>query len=114
MVYVHSEYYQQRQLQTGTTKVQIPDPVLFGVKEGRVALANRNKETLYFFAALQRQLNYPRVPRPKRHDPNEDLLPKLARQLERFEVRLKLLEDEQSEKGIDLSQFYDDNRPDPT
>ena len=113
LVYVHSEYYQQRQQQLGTTDIEVADPVLFGTKEGRVALANRNKETLYFFAALQRQLNYPPVPRPKRHSPNEDLLPKLMRQLERFEVRLKLLEDEQRDKGIDLSQFYgkDKDRP---
>ena len=108
LVYVHSQYYQQRQQQTGVSDYEVADPVLFGTREGRVALANRSKETLYFFAALQRQLAYPQVPRPKRHNPNEDLLPKLARQLERFEVRLKLLEDEQREKGIDLSQFYGD------
>ena len=84
---------------------------MFGVKEGRVALANRNKETLYFFAALQRQLSYPAVPRPKKKDPNEDMLPKLARMMDRFEVRLKLLEDELRDAGIDLSQFYEKYRP---
>jgi hypothetical protein len=106
LVYVHSEYYLERQQQTVGDPRELPDPLLFGIKEGRVALANRNKETLYFFAALQRQLDYPKVPRPQPKDPNENLLPKLVRTMERFEVRLKLLEDEQREKGIDLSQFY--------
>jgi hypothetical protein len=106
LVYVHSEYYLERQQQTMGDPRELPDPLLFGIKEGRVALANRNKETLYFFAALQRQLDYPKVPRPQPKDPNADLLPKLVRTMERFEVRLKLLEDEQREKGIDLSQFY--------
>lgn len=112
LVYVHSEYYQQRQEQTGTSETEMPDPILFGKKEGRVALANRNKETLYFFAALQRQLKYPPVPRPRRKDPNEDMLPKLIRKLERFELRLKLLEDEQRDQGIDLSQFYGESKDD--
>lgn len=105
LVYVHSEYYLQRNPHDSAADHE--GPVLFGEKEGRVALANRNKETLYFFSALQRQLAYPAAPKPVRKDPNEDLLPKLVRNLERFEVRLKLLEDEQRDKGIDLSQFYD-------
>ena len=107
LVYVHSEHYLNRQSQVGGDETEKPDPLLFGIKEGRVALANRNKETLYFFSALQRQLSYPSVPRPVRKDPNEDLLPKLSRMMERFDVRLKLLEDEHREKGIDLSQFFD-------
>ena len=44
--------------------------VLFGTKEGRIALANRRKDPLFFFAALQRQLNYPAVPRPEPADPS--------------------------------------------
>ncbi len=110
LVYVHSAYYVERQHPSSQDPDELPNPILFGVKEGRVALANRNKETLYFFAALQRQLDYPKVPRPRRKDPNQDLLPKLSRTMERFEVRLKLLEDEQREKGIDLSQFYGEPR----
>ena len=105
LVYVHSQYYLKRN--SHQAKEEYEGPILFGEKEGRVALANRNKETLYFFAALQRQLSYPAAPKPVRKDPNEDLLPKLVRNLERLDIRLKLLEDEQREKGIDLSQFYD-------
>ena len=112
LIYVHSEHYLQRQQQTAQANVQNPDPLLFGEKEGRIALANRSKEPMFLFSALQRHLNYPAVPKPQRRDPNKDLIPKLVRTLERIEVRLKLLEDEQREKGIDLSQFYDsDNKP---
>ena len=39
-------------------------PILFGEKEGRIALAHRRKDPLLLFAALQRHLNYPTVPRP--------------------------------------------------
>ena len=105
LVYVHSDYYVQRQEQTGAIEVQKPDPVLFSEKEGRIALANRHKEPLYLFSALQRQLNYPPVPKPEKRQTADDLVPKLVKQLERLEVRMKLLEDEQREKGIDLSQF---------
>ena len=109
LVYVHSDYYVQRQKQTGQSALENPDPLLFGEKEGRIALANRSKEPMFLFSALQRQLNYPTVPKPQRKDPNQELIPKLIRNLERLEVRLKLLEDEQREKGIDLTQFYDPN-----
>lgn len=88
--------------------VKYPEPevFLFGEKEGRIALANRNKDPLYLFSALQRQLGYPEVPKPKKNDPLDELLPKLVRKLERFEARVKLLEDEQRDSGIDLSKFY--------
>ena len=39
--------------------------VLFGEREGRIALANRRKDPLYLFASLHRQLGYPEVPRPQ-------------------------------------------------
>ncbi len=109
LIYVHSQHYLNRQTAQADSqggKVEMPDLVLFGEKEGRIALANRTKEPQYLFAALQRQLNYPAVPKPKKKDPVEDLMPKLIKQVERMEMRMKLLEDEQREKGIDLSQFY--------
>lgn len=109
LVYVHSDYYVKQQNQKSAregTEVDLPEHVLFGEKEGRIALANRKKEPNYLFAALQRQLGYPAVPRPVRKDPMNDVLPKLIRQMERMETRMKLLEDEQRDQGIDLSQFY--------
>ena len=84
----------------------MPEAILFGEKEGRIALANQNKDPLYLFSALQRQLGYPSVPKPKPKDPADEMLPKLIRLVDRLEVRVKLLEDEQKEKGIDLSQFF--------
>ena len=114
LVYLFSELYVQRQKQIvddisfdeEIAQELMPDAVLFGEREGRIALANRNKDPLYLFSALQRQLGYPSVPKPKKKDPNDELIPKLVRQLERMETRMKLLEDEQRDKGIDLSKFY--------
>lgn len=103
LVYVHSQYYVNEQIRR-EQPVDV-DLVLFGEKEGRIALANRHKEPLYLFSALQRHLRYPEVPKRRKADPNEELLPRLLRTVERLEVRIKLLEEEQREKGIDLSQF---------
>jgi hypothetical protein len=80
-------------------------PVLFGEREGRIAKANHGKDPLFFFAALQRQLGYPVVPRPTPADPTANLVQVLDRKLQQFEAKLKLLEGEL--KGeVDLSQFY--------
>ncbi len=78
---------------------------LFGLREGRIAWANRLKDPLVLFAALQRHLGYPQVPRTKTADPEERLLPVLARRVEQLESRLKLLEEEQR-GGIQLERFY--------
>ncbi len=115
LVYVHSQHYQNRrdaEVATGgvSDAPEKPPVILFGEKEGRIALANRKAEPLYFFAALQRQLKYPPVPRPQPRGDTAEILSKLQRTMERFEVRIKLLEEEQREKGIDLTKFY--QRPD--
>ena len=57
------------------------------------------------FNALHRHLGYPEVPRPARPDESLQLLPQLARRVERMEARLKLLEEE-TKGGIDLTRFY--------
>lgn len=90
----------------------LPDPcppVLFGEKEGKIARANRGKDPLFLFAALQRHLGYPAVPRPKPADESRELLPQMLRRLERLETRIKLLEDEQK-GGFDLTKFYEKPR----
>ena len=46
------------------------------------------------------------MPRQKRADREQDLLPQLARRLEQLETRLKLIEEEQR-GGVDLTQFYE-------
>lgn len=115
LIYVRSAEYQKRRRQQ--PEDDLPDlleardlPVLFGEKEGRIALANRRKDPLFFFAALQRQLGYPLVPRPKPIDNTPELLPQLLRRMERLEVRLKLIEEE-NKGGIDITKFYGQNPP---
>jgi hypothetical protein len=98
MVYVRSELYR-------TTRGQTDKPVLFGEKEGRIALANRRKDPLHLFAAMARHLGYPSVPRPKPEDANRYLMPTLQRMVERLESRMKLLEEE-LRGGINLARFY--------
>ena len=108
LIYVYSEHYQllQQKQEESTGEESEVVEVLFGDKEGRIALANRNKDPKYLFAALQRQIGYPEVPKPKKIDQKADLLPKLLRQMERMETRMKMLEDENRSGGIDLDQFY--------
>jgi len=98
MIFVRSEYYRQLRGDSGK-------PILFGEKEGKIALANRRKDPLYLFAALSRHLGYPSVPRPKREEMVLLNYYTLLRRVERLEMRIKLLEEEQR-GGIDLSQFY--------
>ena len=103
MLYVRSEHYRQ-------TRGEVEKPVLFGEKEGRIALANRRKDPLYLFAALARHLGYPTVPRSLPEDSNRMLIPTLQRKIERLESRLKLLEEE-IRGGINLSRFYSRDNP---
>ena len=72
LIYVHSDYYATQQnaiSEEDGSEVELPEVILFGEKEGRIALANRNKEPQYLFSALQRQLSYPAVPKPKPKEP---------------------------------------------
>jgi hypothetical protein len=107
-VYVRSpEYWRLEKrdaLLAGRTGPEPDRPILFGEKEGRIARANRGKDPLFFFAALQRQLGYPAIPRIKNPGPAAESPALLARRLERLEMRVKLLEEE-GRGGIDLSRF---------
>jgi hypothetical protein len=98
MLYVRSELYRKNR---GTAE----KPILFGEKEGKIALANRRKDPLYLFAALQRHLGYPGVPKSKPEDTHRYVLPALQRTVERLEMRMKLLEEE-LRGGINLPRFY--------
>jgi hypothetical protein len=109
LIYVHSKYYRQRaerETSRGEDSSTAPTTgvILFGEREGRIALANRRKDPLYLFASLHRQLGYPEVPRPEPAT-EQPLLPQLARRIEQLETRLKLVEEDQR-GGIDLTQFY--------
>lgn len=104
LIYLRSALYvrDQRRRQPD---YEPPVPVLFGEKEGRIAKANSGRDPLYLFAALQRQLGYPEVPRPRPPDDTTSRLETLQVKLRDLEKRLKLLESEV--KGqLDLSQFY--------
>lgn len=110
LVYVRSDYYvvEQRRQQPD---YEPPVAPLFGEKEGRIARANRGRDPLYLFAALQRQLGYPVVPRPK---PREDLTNKMETALARIrdlEKRVKLLEREVSGQ-LDLKDLTELGKPD--
>ncbi len=98
MIYVRSELYRQRR---GTAE----KPILFGEKEGKIALANRRKDPLFLFSALQRHLAYPSVPRPTPEDTELYVLPVLQRKVERLESRLRLLEEE-LRGGINIARYY--------
>lgn len=104
LLYVRSAHYVQTRARQGLGD-QPERPVLFGEKEGKIALANRRKNPVLLFAALERHLKYPTVPRPRPPEESALQLPALARRLEKVETRLKLLEEEQK-GGIDLTQFY--------
>jgi len=111
MLYVRSEFYIDKMAQLDPTRTADRSLLLFGRQEGRIAWANRQKDPLLLFAALHRQLGYPQVPRTKQADPEQRLLPTLARRVEHLEGRLKLLEEEQR-GGIDLQRFYHPDSPD--
>ena len=103
LIYVRSAYFvtDRRRL--------IPDfqpkfPVLFGEKEGKIARANRGRDPLYLFKALQRQLGYPEVPRPRRPDEAEARITLLEQRVAQLENRLKAAESE-IHNDIDLSQL---------
>ncbi len=110
LIYVRSQLYQDRRIAQGHLEVEAP--VLFGLAEGKIAQANRRKDPLYLFAAMQRHLGYPAVPRLEAQDPLPTLVPQLLRRMERLEARIKLFEDEQR-GGIDITKFYKGGRVPP-
>jgi hypothetical protein len=103
LVYVRSHLYvqDQRRQAPGYEPPVVP---LFGEKEGKIAKANRGRDPLYLFAALQRQLGYPEVPRPRPRDDLTTQLEALKVKIKELESRLKLVEGEQRGQ-VDLSEF---------
>ena len=109
MIFLRSEDY-RRKRQAANLDISNLPKLLFGDKEGRIAFANRQKDPVYLFAAMQRHLNYPAVPKPVLPDPAKELVPLLLRRVERLESRLKLMEEE-SRQGLDLTKFYGNPPP---
>jgi hypothetical protein len=79
-------------------------PPLFGEKEGKIAKANLGRDPLYLFAALQRQLGYPEVPRQRHCEDPLAQIESLKAKIRELETRLKLVEGEVRGR-VDLSQF---------
>lgn len=103
LLYVRSELYvmDQRRLDPA---YEPPVPPLFGEKEGKIAKASGGRDPLFLFAALQRQLNYPEVPRARERDDVSTKMELLQAKIRELETRIKLVEGEV--KGqVDLSQF---------
>jgi hypothetical protein len=103
LIFVRSEYFvtERRRL---VSDFSPKFPVLFGEKEGKIARANRGRDPLYLFKALQRQLGYPEVPRPRRPDEAEARIAILEQRVTLLENRLKAAEGE-IHNDIDISQF---------
>jgi hypothetical protein len=106
MIYVRSQFNIIHRTRPGEAPPVPEKALLFGEKEGKIAWANRRKDPLYLFAALQRHLGYPVVPRSRKPDESINLLPLLNLRVERLEARIKLLEDEGKSSGIDITKFY--------
>jgi hypothetical protein len=107
LIYFASEQHlidQRRQLNDPTLESRTP--LLFGPKEGRIARANQGKDPLYMFAAFQRQLGYPAVPRPPRSNLDDQLSPaSLNARLILLEKRVALI-DAEVKGDLKLDQFY--------
>jgi hypothetical protein len=102
LIFVRSEQYSTERRRLN------PDfmpkyPILFGEKEGKIARANRGRDPMYLFAALQRQLGYPAVPRPRRPDELEARVVLLEQKILQLENRLKSAESD-LQHDADLSQ----------
>ena len=82
-----------------------PYPLLFGLREGRIAKAHRKKDPLYMFAELQRHLGYPGVPKLKAKSNQPAIDPVVEQRLQRIEQMLKIVQAE-LKGGLDLTQFF--------
>lgn len=104
LIYVRSAYFAAEQRR----RLRDPDyqpkfPTLFGEKEGKIARANRGRDPIHLFSALQRQLGYPEVPRPRRPDELEARVALLEQRIKELENRLKIAESEGPTGAVDLS-----------
>jgi hypothetical protein len=93
LIYLRSEFYVEMQRRQNPEYAPRWAP-LFGAKEGKIANANRGRDPLFLFAALQRQLGYPEVPRPVPRDDLGAKLETLQARYREMEMRMKLIESE--------------------
>lgn len=106
LLYFRSEQFvADRRRASHDPSFNVSYPTLFGLREGRIAKAHRKKDPLYMFAALQRQLGYPSVPRQKPKTDQQVIHPILEQRLQRIEQSVKIVQAE-LKGGVDLSQFF--------
>lgn len=79
--------------------------LIYRVSEHFYTRRATGRDPLYLFAALQRHLGYPSVPKSVVNDDNERLPKALEVRLQKIEQKLKILEME-TKGGLDLSRFY--------
>jgi hypothetical protein len=91
LIFVRSEYFVNERKRLNPEFIP-KFPPLFGEKEGKIARANRGRDPMYLFSALQRQLGYPEVPRPRRPDELEARVLLLEQKIAQLENRLKVAE----------------------
>ncbi len=103
LVFARSELYVREQRRQRPDYAP-PAAPLFGEKEGKIARANRGRDPLYLFAALQRQLGYPEVPRARPKDDPLTQIAQLREKLRQMEQRLHLVESE-VRGHVDLTEF---------
>ncbi|QDV51521.1 hypothetical protein [Gimesia fumaroli] len=105
LLYLRSEHFmdEQRRL-PGNENFTPRYPILFSKQDGRIAKANHNRDPLYMFAALQRQLGYPKVPRVLPQSDKSLFHPALEARLHKIEARLQLI-DAELKGNIDLSKM---------
>jgi hypothetical protein len=109
LIFLRSELWlqEQRRRDPGFASALAP---LFGEKEGKIARAHRGRDPLYLFAALQRQLDYPEVPRPRPRDDAAAKIGTLEARIRELEKRLHLLESEVRGQ-LDLDQLKELGKP---
>jgi hypothetical protein len=88
LIFVRSEYFLKERQRLNPEFVP-KFPMLFGEREGKIARANRGRDPMFLFSALQRQLGYPEVPRPRRPDELEARVLLLEQKIAQLENRLK-------------------------
>ncbi len=104
LIYYRSDQYvSERRKRSAQYKPSYP--ILFGAQEGRIAKANRGKDPLYMFAALQRQIGHPAAPRLKAKESGAPIHPALEQRLQRIETRLKIL-DAEVKGEFNIADYY--------
>lgn len=103
LVYLRSELYMVDQRRRDPSFAPSLAP-LFGEKEGKIAKASIGRDPLFLFAALQRQLGYPEVPRPRPKDDPVTRLDQVLLKLREMDVRVRMLESE-ARGTFDPTQF---------